>query len=58
MDFEYARGLLEGTLDDIVNKLDSKDIDINLETAYEDDDEREYYIYTIDISKEKNNANN
>lgn len=53
MNFEYARGLLEGTLDDIVNKLDSKDIDINLETTYEDDDKREYYIYTIDISKEK-----
>lgn len=58
MDFEYAKDLLEETLDDIVNKLDSKDIAINLETAYEDDDEREYYIYTIDISKEKNNANN
>lgn len=53
MDFEYAKDLLEETLDDIVNKLDSKDIDINLETTYEDDDEKEYYIYTIDISKEK-----
>lgn len=58
MDFEYAKDLLEETLDDIVNKLDSKDIAINLETAYEDDDEREYYIYTIDISKEKNNGKN
>lgn len=58
MDFEYAKDLLEETLDDIVNKLDSKNIAINLETAYEDDDEREYYIYTIDISKEKNNGNN
>lgn len=53
MNFEYSKDLLEETLDDIVNKLDSKDIDINLETTYEDDDEREYYIYTIDISKEK-----
>lgn len=58
MDFEYAKDLLEETLDDIVNKLDSKNIAINLETAYEDDDEREYYIYTIDISKEKNNGKN
>lgn len=41
MNFEYSKDLLEETLDDIVNKLDSKDIAINLETAYEDDDEKE-----------------